>query len=468
MNQIAFVYALERSTASVLGLILGATPIFAALFGIAAGLESPPSRFWLGALVSFAGVALVALGSGGEVSGDLGGVLFGVLTAATWAAYSILVTPLMRRHSATTDQRRRARARLDPDHADRPPAASDARTGTSAGTVWLLFAFAVLGPLVVTNELWFRALDRIGPARATLAANLQPFLAAAIAVVLLSETLSAVELAGGLLIAVGILAARRRRGLAAATAVAFGRVSPQRRTALVSVVAAAVLIAVKLVVGVAAGSLGLLADAAHSGTDLVAALLTFFAVGVATKPADEAHLYGHGKAEHLAALAEAAFLVLVSLLVGGARRRAARRVDLARRRAGLVGVRRARSRRRDRPLPHARLASRGTTVRERGARLERRCISAQTSSPRSRCSAASSPLAPASPRATRSQRSSSPSSSSLAASRLIRRNVDVLMDRAPADAARGGARGDRRASSRPSCFAGFGSGRPRAARSPTS
>jgi cation diffusion facilitator family transporter len=90
-------------------------------------------------------------------------------------------------------------------------------------------------------------------------------------------------------------------------------VSPQRRTALVSVVAAAVLIAIKLAAGLAAGSLGLVADAAHSGTDLVAALLTFFAVGLATKPADEGHQYGHGKAEHLAALAEAGFLVLVSL-----------------------------------------------------------------------------------------------------------------------------------------------------------
>ncbi len=93
--------------------------------------------------------------------------------------------------------------------------------------------------------------------------------------------------------------------------------TPQRRTALASVVAAAVLIGLKLVVGLAAGSLGLMADAAHSGTDLVAALLTFFAVGVATKPADAGHLYGHGKAEHLAALAEAAFLVLVSLFLGG-------------------------------------------------------------------------------------------------------------------------------------------------------
>ncbi len=93
--------------------------------------------------------------------------------------------------------------------------------------------------------------------------------------------------------------------------------SPLRRTALASVAAAALLIAIKLVTGLAAGSLAFVAEAAHSGTDLVAALLTLYAVGVATKPADEAHLYGHGKAEHLAALAEAAFLILVSLVVSG-------------------------------------------------------------------------------------------------------------------------------------------------------
>ena len=93
--------------------------------------------------------------------------------------------------------------------------------------------------------------------------------------------------------------------------------SPLRRTALASVAAAVALIAIKLVTGLAAGSLAFVAEAAHSGTDLVAALLTLFAVGIATKPADEGHLYGHGKAEHLAALAEAAFLVLVSAVVAG-------------------------------------------------------------------------------------------------------------------------------------------------------
>jgi cation diffusion facilitator family transporter len=90
---------------------------------------------------------------------------------------------------------------------------------------------------------------------------------------------------------------------------------PQRRTALVSVAAAATLVAVKLVTGFATGSLGLLSEALHSGTDLVAALLTFLALSVAVRPADPAHPYGHGKAEHLAALAEGAILVLASLFI---------------------------------------------------------------------------------------------------------------------------------------------------------
>ena len=91
--------------------------------------------------------------------------------------------------------------------------------------------------------------------------------------------------------------------------------SPQRRTALVSVLAAAALVAIKLATGLATDSLGLISEALHSGTDFVAALMTFFAVGVATRPADTRHQYGHEKAEHLAALAEATILVGASLFI---------------------------------------------------------------------------------------------------------------------------------------------------------
>jgi cation diffusion facilitator family transporter len=92
-------------------------------------------------------------------------------------------------------------------------------------------------------------------------------------------------------------------------------VSPQRRSALVSVVAAATLLLLKLGVGLSTHSLGLISEAAHSGTDLVAALLTYFAIRVAARPADVSHQFGHGKAEHLSALAEAAFLSLVSVFI---------------------------------------------------------------------------------------------------------------------------------------------------------
>ncbi|OLD98026.1 MAG: hypothetical protein AUG91_10055 [Actinobacteria bacterium 13_1_20CM_4_69_9] len=90
---------------------------------------------------------------------------------------------------------------------------------------------------------------------------------------------------------------------------------PQRRIALVSVGAAVALIVLKLAAGLPSHSLGLVSEAAHSGTDLIAALLTFFAVGVAVRPADVAHQYGHGKAEHLGALAEAAILSVVSCFI---------------------------------------------------------------------------------------------------------------------------------------------------------
>src|SRR5207244_1841895 len=91
--------------------------------------------------------------------------------------------------------------------------------------------------------------------------------------------------------------------------------SPQRRTALVSVAIVFGLFAVKLAVGLVTHSLGLVSEGLHSGTDLVAALLTFFALGVAVRPADPGHQYGHGKAEHLAALGEAVVLVLASLFI---------------------------------------------------------------------------------------------------------------------------------------------------------
>jgi cation diffusion facilitator family transporter len=79
--------------------------------------------------------------------------------------------------------------------------------------------------------------------------------------------------------------------------------------ALNSLFAAFLLTALKVVVGWLSGSLGILAEAAHSGLDCAAAIVTLIAVRVATKPADRGHDYGHGKVENLSALVETLLLL---------------------------------------------------------------------------------------------------------------------------------------------------------------
>ncbi|GAB6127211.1 cation diffusion facilitator family transporter [Humidesulfovibrio idahonensis] len=79
--------------------------------------------------------------------------------------------------------------------------------------------------------------------------------------------------------------------------------------ALASVLAALALTGMKLVVGIASGSLGILSEAAHSALDLVAAGVTFYAVRISTLPPDRKHPYGHGKVENLSALVETLLLL---------------------------------------------------------------------------------------------------------------------------------------------------------------
>jgi cation diffusion facilitator family transporter len=87
-------------------------------------------------------------------------------------------------------------------------------------------------------------------------------------------------------------------------------VDEKKHAAWMSVWAAVGLTLIKVVVGLATGSLGILAEAAHSALDLVAAAVTYLAVRISGKPADEEHPYGHGKVENLSALFETLLLLL--------------------------------------------------------------------------------------------------------------------------------------------------------------
>ncbi|MDP9258044.1 MAG: cation transporter [Actinomycetota bacterium] len=88
-----------------------------------------------------------------------------------------------------------------------------------------------------------------------------------------------------------------------------GEARGQSRTALISIGAAVLLVALKLGTGLVAGSLCLVSAGIESSSDVIAAVLTFFAIRLGMRPADAGHPYGRRRAENLAALGEAAVLV---------------------------------------------------------------------------------------------------------------------------------------------------------------
>ena len=209
LNQITFVYATKLTTATTVALIFGTLPIMTALFAAAGGIERLHSRFWVAAAVSFAGVCLVAVGAKGGISGDLWGYVLALAGAATWSAYSVAIAPLMTRYTASRISAYALTIGAILLLIVGAPQLAAQDYASLPGLVWVAYVFAVLGPLCLTNLLWFNSIEQVGPSRASLYANLQPFLGAIFALLLLSESMTALQIGGGVLIAAGIVLSRR-------------------------------------------------------------------------------------------------------------------------------------------------------------------------------------------------------------------------------------------------------------------
>jgi drug/metabolite transporter (DMT)-like permease len=210
LNQITFVYATKLTTATTVALIFGTLPIMTALFAALGGVERLHPRFSLAAAISFAGVCLVALGAKGGISGDLWGYLLALVGAATWAAYSVAIAPLMTRYTASRISAYALTLGAIPVLAIGAPQLAGTDYAGLPTLVWGAFVYSLFFSLVFTNIMWFTAIDRVGAARSSLYANLQPFLGAIFALLILSESMTRYQVAGGLLIATGIILSRER------------------------------------------------------------------------------------------------------------------------------------------------------------------------------------------------------------------------------------------------------------------
>lgn len=208
-NQLAFIYGLNLSTASTTSLLFATMPIFAALFTPGRhGL-----RHWLATAVSGGGVALVALGASGGLSSNLGAVGLVLFAMATWAGYSIVFQPYMRRYSPVRVNAIASLGACVPLFAAASHQLSTERWGEIGWLGWGSLLYSSLVAYAFANLLWFIVVDRVGTARASIYVNLQPFLGALFAVLILSDSIGGLQIAGGLVIAVGIVIARWRKPL---------------------------------------------------------------------------------------------------------------------------------------------------------------------------------------------------------------------------------------------------------------
>jgi drug/metabolite transporter (DMT)-like permease len=206
-NQLCFVFSVKLTNASTVALMLGSTPVFTGAIAFLVGFERVGRTFWVAALIAFVGVGFVA---GGGVSGNVGGDLLGIATAATWSGYSVSIAPLMRRYSPFRVSAVVLGLGWVPLALVSIPDLLHQSYSGLGWKLWLAFAYAVIGPLFLTNILWFTAISRVGPSRATLFTTIQPFFAVLFALVLLSEHLNRWDIVGAAAIAAGITLERTR------------------------------------------------------------------------------------------------------------------------------------------------------------------------------------------------------------------------------------------------------------------
>jgi drug/metabolite transporter (DMT)-like permease len=204
LNQLTFNYAVDNTTAGNVALILASAPAFAALFASALRHEHVRPRHFAALGVSAVGVGIVIQGGSGVHGFSLLGDLLAVGAAITWAAYSVMLRPLFAKYSAA-----RLSAvmiliggfMLAPFGIPQAVSQDWGRLGAVSLSTW---AYSTVFPLLVTNLLYFRSLRRVGASRATLYMYLQPFLGALFAAALIGESVTPVQVAGGVVIVLGV------------------------------------------------------------------------------------------------------------------------------------------------------------------------------------------------------------------------------------------------------------------------
>lgn len=208
--QVFFILGLARSRVATTVLVLAAGPAFAAILGRLRGSEHLTRHAWSGVALQLAGVGCVVLGTAGSTSGSdsLVGVVLVLLSAASWAVFSVYVQPLTQRvaglHVGAFTMLGGGIISL----LAALPLLPAVEWSALPVSVYGALAYSTIAAMVIAYLFWYRGVSVLGPTRTSMYSNLQPILAMAVAWASLGELPTRWQVLGAALIAAGLLLAR--------------------------------------------------------------------------------------------------------------------------------------------------------------------------------------------------------------------------------------------------------------------
>lgn len=210
--QLFFIMGIARTTATDSALILATTPIFIVLFGAVLRVEKITSRIVQGVILSFTGIVMIILGSGKPLTitnESLMGDLLIVANPICWSIYTVLSKPMLKEYSPLKLTAVTMAMGTVPLILVSAPSLSTENWAAISTNAWLSLAFSAVFAIAIGYVLWYTGVSRIGSSRTALYDNLVTVFAVASAWILLSESMTVIQIIGAVLVFVSLYVARR-------------------------------------------------------------------------------------------------------------------------------------------------------------------------------------------------------------------------------------------------------------------
>lgn len=211
--QLFFINGIALTTATNSALILATTPIFVILFGALLDVEKVTNRVVQGVILSFIGVVMIVLGSGNTLTfsdQSLLGDLLIVANPICWSIYTVLSKPMLKEYSPLKLTAITMAIGAVPLVIVALPSLNQQNWTAISTNAWLGLAFSAFFAIGLGYVIWYTGVSRIGSARTSLYDNLVTVFALASAWILLSESMTAVQIAGAVLVFVSLYVVRRK------------------------------------------------------------------------------------------------------------------------------------------------------------------------------------------------------------------------------------------------------------------